>query len=406
MYTLSCGGVQGYRGPVSAANPSVTTPASPLARWALSPDVLHLNHGSFGGCPRTVLAAADAVRARLEAAPMRFYVLDWQRELDRARAALSRFVGADPARLAFVPSATAGVAIALAAADLAAGDEVLLTAHGYRACANQVHRLAGARGLRVATVPIDLPFDPDALVERLERAVSRRTRLVVIDHVTSPTALRLPVERIVPAMRAQGVQVLVDGAHAPGQVPLDVEALGATWYVGNCHKWLCGPKASGFVVASPDAAASLRPLITSHGATPGYGPANRLHAELDWSGTYDPAPQLAVPVAIEAVAAEGGGWPQVVARNHALALAFRDRLGGRALGPDAAIGSMIALPIALPAGATAHGVERALLEAGCEVPVIDGPGGPLVRVSAHLYNHAGEADLLALRLHALGVALA
>src|SRR5262249_11136519 len=147
--------------------------------------------------------------------------------------------------------------------------------------------------------------------------------LAILDHITSPTALRLPVERIVPMLRERGVATIVDGAHAPGQLEVDVSALGATYYVGNCHKWMCAPKASGFIVAAESAAAI--PVVTSHGASPEYGPRNRLHAELDWAGTHDPTVHLTVPTAIADVGAEGGGWPAVRARNHAMAIEMRNR---------------------------------------------------------------------------------
>lgn len=352
-----------------------------------------------------MIEAAGAFRTRLEAGPMRFLKLEWQTELDRARVALAAFVGAASDRLVFVPGTTTGVALALHSTQLAAGDEVLATDHSYRACRNQLERLARARGLRITTVPLALPFDPEAAVTAITTAISSRTRLAVLDHITSPTALRLPLERLVPAFAARGIPTIIDGAHAPGQLPLELGELGATYYVGNCHKWLCAPKAAGFVVVA--AGAPLDPLVTSHGASLEYGPANRLHAELDWSGTYDPSAQLAVPAAIETVAREGGGWPAVYAHNHALALALRDRvidaLGGSRLAPDASLGSMAAIPIALPPGTTPLGLERELLVAGWEVPIVDFPGGPLVRVSAHLYNHVGEAELLAKELRARGV---
>ena len=374
--------------------------------WALANEVVHLNHGSYGGCPRAVIEAAEEVRARLEAAPMRFYVLEWQGELDRARDEVAAFVGAPAERLVFVPNATTGVAHALAAARIEPGDELLTTSHAYRACKNQLVRLADARGARIVTVPVELPFDPDQLVEAIERAITPKTRLALIDHVTSPTALVLPLDRIVAALAARGVQIAVDGAHAPGQIPLELDPLlaaGVTWYAGNHHKWLCAPKASGFLVTTTP----LVPLVTSHGASPEYGPANRLHAELDWSGTYDPAPQLAVPAAIATVAVLGGGWPAVIAHNHALAVEMagrlRDALGADALARDADLGAMAALPIAVPAGHTPKSLEARLLADGWEVAIVDFPGGPLARVSAHVYNRAGEADALAAKLHALGV---
>jgi isopenicillin-N epimerase len=400
---------------------SPTEPVSPIARWALDPSIVHLNHGSFGGCPRAVLDAAAAWRARLEAAPMRFLVLDWQRELDRARAALAAFVRAPADRLAFTPSATAAVATALQsyAPRLAAGDELLTTDHAYRACRNQLERLAAARGLRIATVAVPLPFDAGALIERTAAAITPRTRLALLDHVTSPTALRLPLEALLAPLAARGVAIVIDGAHAPGQLDLDVGALcagGVTYYAGNNHKWLCAPKGSGFLVAA--AGAPVSPVVTSHGATPAYGPPNRLHAELDWPGTHDPAPHLAVPAAIAAVAAEGGGWPAVLAHNHALALELRARFvdalgGGRPgapslaapLAPDEALGAMVAIPIALAPGTEPLGLERQLLADGWEVPIVDFAAGPLVRLSAHLYNHADQAAALAEKLAGLGVRL-
>lgn len=373
---------------------------SPISRWALDPAVVHLNHGSFGGCLRTVLAEADALRARMEANPMRFFVLEWQDELDRARAALAAFVGAPAERLVFVPSSTSGVAIALGSVALAAGDAVLVTDHGYRAVANQVARHASARGLDVVRVRVPLPFDADAFVAAVAAALTPRTRLAIFDHITSPTAIVLPIERLLPLCAARGIATIVDGAHAPGQLPLDIAALGATYYVGNNHKWLCAPKGSGFLVAAADA--PVVPVVTSHGATPAYGPPNRLHAELDWSGTHDPVPHLTVPAAIAHVAAEGGGWPAIIARNHATVLAMCERLARRPHGP---VGAMAALPITLPPGTAPLLLERQLLEAGWEVPIVDFPSGPMVRISAHVYNSAEQADLLARELHARGVTL-
>ena len=384
-------------------------PVSPIKQWSLDPTIVHLNHGSYGGCPHAVTLAANAWRARLEAAPMKFLVLDWQTELDRARQRLAAFVNAPADRLVFVPNSTTGVAIGLASIELAAGDEIVTTDHAYRACMNQLVRLAAARGATITVVAIPLPFDPGALIDAVARAITPRTRLALFDHITSPTALCLPIEPLVALAAARGIPVIVDGAHAPGQIALDVSAVGATWYAGNCHKWLCGPKGSGFLVIKDDVA--VRPVVTSHGASPEYGPTNRLHAELDWSGTHDPTPHLTVPSAIATVAAFGGSWPAIYARNHALACELRHRiidgLGGSSrtprLAPDDALGCMAAIPIELAAGTTPFAVQTQLLRDGWEIPIVDFAHGPFVRVSAHLYNHAGEAELLAAKLRSLGV---
>jgi isopenicillin-N epimerase len=383
-----------------------------LADWALSPDVVHLNHGSYGGCPRAVTDAAVAIRARLEAAPMRFLVLEWQPELDRARATLAAFVRAPDDRLVFTANATTGVAIALRSAQLAAGDEILTTDHAYRACKNQLVRLAAARGAHLVIASLPLPFDPDAAVAAVTAAITPRTRLALLDHITSPTGLALPLERMIAPLAARDVQIVVDGAHAPGQLDLDIGALlarGVTWYAGNNHKWVCAVKGTGFLVTTtpPD------PVVTSHGASPEYGPPNRLHAELDWSGTHDPTPHLSVPVALDAVAALGGGWPATLAHNHALACELRRRfiaaLGGTArhvLAPDASLGAMAAIPIALPPNTAPFDLTKRLLADGWELPIVDWPGQPLVRLSAHLYNEPAQAELAAATLRALGVTLA
>lgn len=392
---------------IEPASSSLAAPVSPIERWSLDPAIVHLNHGSFGGCLRSVTQAAAAWRDRLEAAPMKFMVLDWQTELDRARASLAAFVGAPADRLVFVPSSTTGVAIALNSVELAAGDDVVTIDHAYRACMNQLARLAAARGATITAVRVPLPFDPGALIDAVARAITPRTRLALFDHITSPTALCLPIEALVALVRARGVPVIVDGAHAPGQIALDVAAIGATWYAGNCHKWLCAPKGSGFLVVAEGA--PVRPVVTSHGASPEYGPVNRLHAELDWSGTHDPSPHLAVPTAIAAVATEGGGWPAIYQRNHALVCEMHRRLtdGLRTppLAADDALGCMAAIPIRLPPGTTPTALQDRLLRDGWEIPIVDFASGPLIRISAHLYNHAGEADLLAAKLHSLGVTI-
>jgi isopenicillin-N epimerase len=387
----------------------LSQPHVPIAQWALSPDVEHVNHGSYGGCPRSVIDAATDWRTRLEAVPMRFFVVDWQPAIDDARSALAMFLGAPVERLSFVPNATTAVAIALASSALASGDEILVTDHGYRAVKNQAERLAAERGGRVVTVDLPRPFDADAAVDAILGGVTARTSIVVLDHITSPTGLVLPIERIAPVLCTRGVQLIIDGAHAPGQLALDVETLlasGVTWYAGNNHKWLCAPKGTGFLAGSASARPP-RPVVTSHGGSAEYGPTNRYHAELDWMGTHDPTSHLCVPVAIDAVARMGNGWKHVIARNHALAVEMRARLaaglGSSLLAPDASIGAMGAVPITLPSGTGALELEKQLLADGWELPIVDFRHGPLVRISAHLYNHADQADAVARTLHQRGV---
>jgi isopenicillin-N epimerase len=274
---------------------------------------------------------------------------------------------------------------------------------------NQLERLASERDLRIVEVTLPLPYHPDLVTKAIGDAFTERTALVVVDHITSPTGLVMPVEVIATACADRGVQVIVDGAHAPGQLALDVGALlhaGVTWYAGNNHKWMCAPKGTGFIVSAANAR-PLRPVVTSHGASAAYGPANRYHAELDWMGTHDPTPHLCVPAAIDTIAAMGNGWRHVIDRNHALAVEMRARLtaglDSGELAREEDIGSMGAVPITLPPGTTAVEIERQLLVDGWELPIVDFVHGPLVRISAHLYNHAAQADAVVAKLQALGV---
>jgi isopenicillin-N epimerase len=380
--------------------------------FVLDPDVLHVNHGSFGACPRAVLEHQAAVRARIEAATMRWFVLHHTAAIDAARADVATFLGCDPDGLVFVPNATHGVATALANLRLDAGDEILTTDHEYRACRNAVDRAAAAAGAHVVVAPITLPVrDPGAAVAALLERVTPRTRVVLVDHVTSPTALVLDVAALARALPAHAT-LLVDGAHAPGQLDLSVAATGAAFYTGNFHKWVCAPKGAGFLWVAPAHRDGFRPLVTSHGATlPTSAQRSRFRLEHDWTGTHDPSPYLSVPVAIDTIARLGGGWPRVRERNRVLARAMRDDLA-EALGADAIDQTpgppqttMAAIAVELPAGADHLSVERTLLERGVEVPIVSHPGAPwpLVRVSAHLYNRRSDATRLAAALRAVGI---
>jgi isopenicillin-N epimerase len=384
-------------------------PVAPPGSFALDPDGLHVNHGSFGACPRAVLDEQATLRARLEAGTMRFFVTEYPGLLDRARTAAAAFVGADPDGFVFLPNATHGAATVLANLRLAAGDELLTTDHAYRACRNMLDRTAATAGARVVVAPITLPArDPRAPVAALLDRVSARTRLVLVDHITSPTALVCDVAALASAL-PPGVELLVDGAHAPGQIDLDVRALGTTYYTGNFHKWTCAPKGAGFLWVAPARRTGFHPLVTSHGATLPDHERPRFRLEHDWTGTLDATPYLSVPAAIDTIAAMGGGWPRVRARNRALAVAMRDDLAAALdatpIAADDVSGSMAALAVRLPDGADNLAVQRGLLAQGVEVPIVSHPGSPwpLVRISAHLYNQRSDARRLAAALHAAGV---
>jgi isopenicillin-N epimerase len=387
---------------------------NPLAgHWRLDPEVAYLNHGSFGACPTAVLAFQSRLREEMEAEAVTFLVRRLEDRLDEARARLAAFLGAQMEDVAFVPNATTGVACVLGSVDLRAGDVVLTTDHAYNACRNALDRVAAAAGatVRVAAIPFPLR-DGQQVVDAIEAALTPDVRLALVDHVTSPTGLVLPLARILDVLHARGVDVLVDGAHAPGMVPLDLDALGTAWYTGNLHKWVCAPKGAAFLHVRLDKQDRIRPAVTSHGANATRSDRSRFLLEFDWTGTFDPTPWLSVPAALATMGAMlPGGWDEVRRRNRDLALRGRDvlcrTLGIEAPAPDDMIGSLAALPLP-PAGPDERPLalgllptqERLFAEHGIEVPVFGWPRLParVLRISAQLYNDVSQYERLALAL--------
>jgi isopenicillin-N epimerase len=379
--------------------------------WPLDPKVVFLNHGSFGSCPLPVLEFQRALRDRMERQPVTFLVRELEPLLDQARADLARFVGARPENLVFVPNATSGVNAVVRSLTFAPGDELLVTDHEYNACRNALEYVAGCAGAKVVVARVPFPFEnADQLVEAIMGRVTPRTRLALIDHVTSQTGVILPVERLVRALAERGVDTLVDGAHGPGMVPLDLEQLGAAYYTGNCHKWLCAPKTAGFLHVRPDRQPFIHPLSISHGFTSPRTDRSRFLIEFAWTGTLDPTACLSVPEALRFMGTLApGGWPEIMARNRALALEGRKILC-QALEiaspcPEASIGSLAAVP--LPDARDAQRAsqplyldplqDQLLARHSIEVPVIPWPQFPkrLLRISAQLYNSRGQYQLLA-----------
>jgi isopenicillin-N epimerase len=371
--------------------------------WTLDPAVQYLNHGSFGACPRAILDLQSELRATLEREPADFLNRQLAGRLAAARAALGAFVGADPDGLVFVQNATTGVNTALRAWDLQPEDEVLTTDHAYGACRKALEFIARRRRARVVVAKVPFPLrGPEDVVAPILAKVTPRTRLAVLDHVTSPTALVFPIGALVAALRERGVETIVDGAHAIGMLPLDLDRLGAACYTSNAHKWLCAPKGTAFLHVRSDLRDRIRPLVVSHGLDPAREGV-RFREEWDWTGTLDPTAWLTVEDCVRFL---GGllpdGWPGLMARNHALALRAREilleTLGGDAPCPGDMIGAMAALP--LPAGAPGSPLARLdgdglglwARERGFEVVFFPWacPGGKVVRLSAQAYNHEDQ----------------
>ena len=293
--------------------------------WALDPAVIHLNHGSFGACTRIGLDRQSAIRRQMEANTLRFFEVDLPDLLMSSRQSLAEFVGADADNLVFVTNATTGVNTVLASLQLSPGDVLLVTNHGYNACTNAARFYAGRAEAVVETV--DLPFpitDPEEIVQKILGACDDRTRLLLIDHVTSLTGLVLPLDKLVPLVQKRGIEVLVDGAHAPGMLPLGLESLGADYYTGNCHKWMCCPKGTGFLYVQPEHQRSIHPLVISHGMNRPLAGTSRFRLEFDWTGTWDPSGLITIPTVIDQLGGlSKGRWADVMERNRALAIEGR-----------------------------------------------------------------------------------
>lgn len=390
--------------------------------WSLDPSVTFLNHGSYGACPVPVLEAQQRSRSQLEHEPLRFFMREYEELLDAARNQLAAFVGAQADELVFVPNATTGVNSVLRSLPFNPDDELLTTNLEYNACRNALDFIASRTGAKVVVATVPFPLDsPNQVVETVMEQVSPRTRLALLDHVTSKTGLIFPLQQLVNKLAAQGVDTLVDGAHALGMVPLNLHELGATYYTSNCHKWLCAPKGAAFLYVRREKQSAIHPLTISHGANSKRTDKSRFQLEFDWTGTDDPTAYLCVPEAIQVLGSLlPGGWSELMEKNRAKAL-FARQLLCEALRvsppcPDEMIGSMAVVPLpGSEALASPRVSELSLYEQGgqlrewpalqeilferfnIEVPVIPwtAPFKHMVRVSAQLYNTPQQYEYLA-----------
>lgn len=372
------------------------------SQWPLEEGMTFLNHGSFGSCPKPVLAYQQELRDRLERQPVRFFVQDLESLWDEARTSLAKFLGAIPEGLTFVTNATHGVNTVLRSLHFEKGDELLVTNHEYNACRNALNFVAEKTGATVTVAKIELPIKhPEDVLTSILENVSSKTKLLLIDHVSSPTAVVFPLESIVKEMRSRGVETLVDGAHAPGMLPLDLELLGAEYYTGNCHKWLCAPKGAAFLYVRSDCQPRIRPLAISHGANATRKDRSPFHLEFSWTGTSDPTACLSVPKALEWVGQQHPeGWLGVISRNNRLALTARSYLSSTLNWPTTAPASMIGSMVSFHMPDAEKAVQptsplyadplqgKLWGEHRVEVPIIPWPAPPkrLMRISAQLYN--------------------
>ena len=390
-------------------------PYSPESPWDFDRDITFLTHGTFGACPRPVLEyQAELVRS-MEANPIRFFDRELEERLDAARREVAAFLNADPEGLVVVPNATTGVATAIAALRLRPGDELLTNDHEYNATLNQLDAAAERARARVVRVRVPLPIrHPEEVVEAHLAAVTPRTRIALISHVTSPSGLVFPIETLVRELDRLGVDTVVDAAHAPGMVPIDLKALNAAYWAGNGHKWLCGPKTAGVLVVREDRRDGVLPLVTSHGRNDPRTDRPPLWKEFDWQGTLNPTAFLSLPEAFRVIGGlRPGGWPAHMDANRELALSARrmlhDALETEPIAPESMIGSMasIALPMALSNDEATALTASLAREDRIEVPAVPFPvraarptpdaacTNGFVRISAQRYNEPSDYERLA-----------
>jgi isopenicillin-N epimerase len=381
----------------------IDAPPSPVADgdlaelFPLDRSYTFLNHGSFGSTPLELLAEQDRIRREIEARPIEMIGRRMDVLLASARESVARFVGTSAERLGFVTNATEGVHAVLRSMRWRAGDEVVCINHVYGAMRQSLRRLKDEFGIVLREVTVPLPVQGSAdFIAPVVAAFNERTRLLLIDHITSPTALIVPIEELGREAQRRGIRVLVDGAHAPGSIPLAIDRLPCDAYTGNLHKWCCTPKGCGIVVASPSFAAELRPVATSHR----YGEG--LTREFDWQGTRDMTPWLVAPAAIRFF--DRFGWDRVRQHNHDLAAwSHRELVRRWNVTPLSPLdGSLLAAMAAIPvpekvqaAFASETALQAHLYDhARIEIPVIAWQGRWHVRVSCHLHTTPALVDRL------------
>ena len=384
------------------------------ALYFLNPDIVFLNHGSFGATPRAVMAAFQAWQVRLEQQPVQFFARELISELEQARQNLGSFLNADAGDLVFIPNATVGVNIIARSLPFEPGDEILTTDHEYGACQNVWNYFSQKNGIVIVKQPIPLPLaSPDNIVEHFWLGVTPRTRVIFISHITSPTAVRLPVERICKRARAAGILTIIDGAHAPGQISLDLSSVDPDFYVGNCHKWLQSPKGAGLLYTRRALQTLLEPLLISWGWSEHPMFASRSVKRLlnskyldyfEWTGTSDPSAYLTVPAAIDFQ--DQHHWAKVRQQCQQILAAGLDRInaltGFESVYPAGSPSFVQMAVVRLPRLRDPADFQRQLYEQyRIEVPCIEWNGELFLRISVQAYNTMTDVDALVAALGAL-----
>jgi isopenicillin-N epimerase len=387
---------------VSVASP--TELAALGEQFLVRRDITFLNHGSYGACPRPVFETYQSWQRELESQPVEFLGRRVRGLLAEARAALGEYLGTAADNVVYAPNVTWAINAVAHSLALQPGDEVLATDLEYGAVDRTWRYYCGKRGARYINQPISLPMTTaETFVDELWAGVTERTRVISISHITSGTALVLPVAEVCRRARAAGIMTVIDGAHAPGQIDLNLDELGADFYGGNCHKWLCAPKGSGFLFARPEHQDSLDPLIISWGYEADVPGPSRFLDHLERTGTQDPAAYLTVPAAI--AFQREHDWPRVRAACHLLARDARERIaaltGLPQIAPDSAEWWVQMCTCPLPPIDGARLKERLWDDYQIEIPVSARTGRASVRVSIQAYNRPEDVDRLLEALTAL-----
>ena len=396
------------------------TESLPALNFALDPSFTFLNHGSYGAAPHAVLDYQREVRARMEREPVRFFKVDLENLLDEVRVAIGNFVNCPAHCIAPTPNATLGIATVLANTPIKAGDEILVTTHEYGSGLNELERICQRTGAKLVKAFIPFPITSPAVArDAVLELISARTRLIIISQVTSCTSLILPVEDIVPVARARGIDILVDGAHSPGQIPVDIMKLNPTYYVGSMHKWTSAPKGTAFLYVEPSRLEGFRPVWLSSRANKIRPERALFLRDFDYIGTVDYSAILSIPKAIETMASlMPGGWPALMAANHQLALQGRqivlealkkfqklDAAVGASPAPDKMIGSMAT--VVLPEAPKAKENRPTIYDDPLQdelvhnhriiTPIwrLNEPNRRVLRLSAQIYNTLDQYHLLA-----------